>query len=212
LSPDGTEPAITKPNAIEAIKAIVSIYKNGIAPLSSTDISSFSFQAGNVAMSQDGNWAVGDLAKNYPDVKYMAQELPIPDGGDPVNCVFGGWQPCFTPTFAQSDEDTKRGALLWMEYFGSSKAMTLLYTDYGVFPTRKSTLEQIPNTNMSPQVAQFKNLMATKTRARETNVRYTDITTAFLEEMQNAIYKDVPVETAMKSADERLRSIMSKKS
>ncbi len=210
LNESGTEPAVTTPELIKAVQDISDIYnKYQIAPLATVDVSAFSFEASNVAMTQQGCWMTGYLRNQYPDLNYGVISFPLPEGGDPFNGVYGGWISFATRQFNAADEDSKNATLLWLAYYGSGKSTLTFFRDYGTLPPKQSTYtDLIDFSTLSEQEQAFLELMKTNTRARMNHPRYLDITTALMNGIQNVIYKGIDAATAMQNTDAEIRGIL----
>ena len=144
LSEDGSEVTADSPENLEALQYLQTNLQAG----------SFSFPGdvdagdgvealgtGKAAMTIEGNWLVGGMANDYPDVGYTV--VPLPEGPG------GSGTLSFTNCLAvAADSDAQDAAVDLATYLTGADAMTALTQDTGVLPSRQSLadayLQQFP--------------------------------------------------------------------
>lgn len=85
LSEDGTEVTFDSEEAMTALDLYLGMVEDGIAaPPSELDSGwgGEAFGTGRAAMAMEGNWVIGALEENYPDIQYGVVELPAGPAGE----------------------------------------------------------------------------------------------------------------------------------
>jgi multiple sugar transport system substrate-binding protein len=95
MNQDFTAAAVNSPEAAKALDLWGTIFKEGLAPTSSTgnDPVDERFPTGKAAMYVSGYWVYGWIKANYPEFleNLAVAPIPAPNAGDPLATVYGGW-------------------------------------------------------------------------------------------------------------------------
>lgn len=87
------------------------------------------------AMTIEGNWIVGALANDFPDVKYRVVELPAGPAGKGTMQFNGGWG-------IAADSQNKAAAQDFVEYMTQTEQQLKFAEAFGVMPSVKSAAEE----------------------------------------------------------------------
>ena len=119
---------------IQALKYYSDLYANGYAK-TSADVSAGwpgeAFEKGKAAMVFEGNWIVGDIKKNAPNLKYQTVELPAGPQGK-ASMVF---TVCYGVAAKGQNPDS---ATKFVNYLTGPDAMKTFTDAVGVMPARQS--------------------------------------------------------------------------
>ncbi|TDE88915.1 extracellular solute-binding protein [Occultella glacieicola] len=83
-SPDNDRATVDSPENLEALEYVQDLIGSGVAAFPSTLNTGWGGEAlgsGSAAMVVEGNWIVGAMAADFPDVRYRVVELPEGPGG-----------------------------------------------------------------------------------------------------------------------------------
>ena len=128
---------LSDPKVIEALELVDSLFKNG-STHQAKDLgfgwNGDAFGSEAAAIMIEGNWVVGHLRDNFPNVKYGTLEMPTYKG-EKSNILF-------TVGYAMNKEsNNKEDAWQFINYASGEKGMTTWTTGSGTLPTRKSVAE-----------------------------------------------------------------------
>jgi len=131
---DFTKMTVNSPEGLAAFKYWTDLYASGYAKKASDVGSNWpgeAFEKGKVAMIAEGNWLLGDVAKNAPNLKYTSSPLPTGPKGQ-ASMVF---TVCYGVAAAGKHVDV---ATQLVNYMVSTESMTKFTNDVGVMPARQS--------------------------------------------------------------------------
>ncbi|QNG36455.1 extracellular solute-binding protein [Geodermatophilaceae bacterium NBWT11] len=155
LNEDGSEVTTDSPENLEALQYVQeNLAAGSFAYPSAVDAGwgGEAFGTGKAAMTIEGNWLVGAMEADYPDVGYTV--VPLPEGPGGAGTL------SFTNCLAvAADSDAQDAAVDLATYLTSADAMTALTQDTGVLPSRQSLadayLEQFPERQAYVDGAEF---------------------------------------------------------
>ena len=142
---DNTEPTANTPEVIAGLQTVQDMMKDGSAKLSSqvdTGWGGEAFGTGKAAMTIEGNWIKGALKNDYPDVEFMAAELPEGPAGKGTLL--------FTQCWGVAAQSANQAAAVDLVNFLTTPEQQLKFTEaFGVMPSRQSAqdgyTEQFPD-------------------------------------------------------------------
>jgi len=129
-----TKMTINSPEGLAAMKAWTDLYVNGYAKTHAQLGAGWvgeAFEKGLAAMIPEGNWVVGDAAKNAPNLKYVTAPLPAGPKGQ-ATMVF---TVCYGVAAAGKNIDA---ATKFVNFLVSPDSMTSFTNALGVMPARQS--------------------------------------------------------------------------
>ncbi|WP_052356588.1 ABC transporter substrate-binding protein [Faecalimicrobium dakarense] len=128
---------LSDPKVVETLELIDSLFKNGSTKQASElgfGWNGDAFGSEASAIMLEGNWVVGHLRDNFPNVKYGTLEMPTYKG-EKSNLLF-------TVGYAMNKESkNKENAWKFINYASGEKGMTTWTTGSGTLPARKSVTE-----------------------------------------------------------------------
>lgn len=135
VAEDGTTVTANDPKNVEALDYVKSLVTEGSAKFPKdlgAGWSGEAFGKAQAAMTIEGNWLLGALSKDFPDVKYTVAELPAGPSGDKGTLVFTNcWGIAATsPNAAQAQE--------LVTYLTSAEQQLKFSTAFGVIPSISS--------------------------------------------------------------------------
>ncbi|UUV13244.1 ABC transporter substrate-binding protein [Clostridioides difficile] len=125
---------LSDPKVTEALDLVNSLYQNGSTQQASElgygwNGDAFGSEAGAIMI--EGNWVVGHLRDNFPNVKYGTLEMPTYKG-EKSNLLF-------TVGYAMNKKSkNKESAWEFIKYATGKEGMTIWTTGSGTLPSRKS--------------------------------------------------------------------------
>jgi len=132
-SDDFSKMTINSPEGLQALKFYKSLYDAGAR--TAQDVSAGwpgeAFSKGKAAMVFEGNWILGFLKEQAPNLKYQSVELPTGPKGK-ASMVF---TVCYGVSAKSANLD---GTVKFLDYLVGVEAMTKFTTDLGVLPSRSS--------------------------------------------------------------------------
>jgi multiple sugar transport system substrate-binding protein len=146
VSEDGKTVTANDPKNVEALTYVQGLWKDGTLK-TPKDLGAGwageAFGKGSAAMTIEGNWLLGSLSKDYPDVKYTVAELPAGPSGDKGTLVFTNcWG--IAATTAHPDQ-----AKAFVEAMTTKDQQLTFAKDFGVIPSIQSAeadyLTQFPD-------------------------------------------------------------------
>lgn len=100
------------------------------------------FNTEKSAFAVAGNWYIGDLVKNYPDVEFRSVRYPkIEEGYDGLYTPSGSW--AFVRSSKIEDEDKLKQVVEVMEFLTNDEASEEYYLASGAIPARKDVVDVI---------------------------------------------------------------------
>lgn len=135
---DGTEATADSEGSIAGLTEVKSLLKSG-ALVFSSDLGAGwggeAFGSGLAAMAIEGNWLVGSLSADYPDVEYVAVELPAGPAGKGTMQFTNGYG------IAEASRH-KEDAVRLVEYLTSTEQQLAFAQAFGVMPSVSSARDQ----------------------------------------------------------------------
>ena len=147
--PNFTKMTVNSPEGLAALKYWTDLYINGYAKKASDVGAGWpgeAFEKGKVAMIAEGNWVLGDIAKNAPNLKYTSVPLPVGPTGKPASMVF---TVCYGVAAVGKNV---AAATQLVNYLVSKDSMTKFTNDVGVMPARQSLRDSWLATHKDLQV------------------------------------------------------------
>lgn len=138
VSEDGTTATVDSPENLEALTFVQELLSSGAAQYPADLGAGWggeAFGTGAAAMAIEGNWLVGSLANDFPDVDY--QVVPLPEGpGGPGTLQFTN---CWG---VAAESDNKEAAIDLVEHLTSAEQQMQFAQDFGVMPSIQSVADQ----------------------------------------------------------------------
>lgn len=138
VSEDGTTATVDSPENLEALTYVQELLSSGAAQYPADLGAGWggeAFGTGAAAMAIEGNWLVGSLRNDFPDVDY--QVVPLPEGpGGPATLQFTN---CWG---IAADSDNKEAAVDLVQFLTSADQQMQFAEDFGVMPSVQSVAER----------------------------------------------------------------------
>lgn len=138
VSEDGTSATVDSPENLEALTYVQEMLSSGAAQYPADLGAGWggeAFGTGAAAMAIEGNWLVGAMANDFPDIDY--QVVPLPAG------PAGGGTLQFTNCWGiAADSDMQDQAIELVQFLTSSDQQMQFARDFGVMPSIQSVAEQ----------------------------------------------------------------------
>ena len=138
LNDDGTAPAATEPEVLEALTYVQENVAKGSFQLSNQLDAGWggeAFGTRKAAMTIEGNWIKGAMSNDYPDVDYLTAELPEGPAGK------GTLQ--FTQCWGiAADSPSQTQAVELVDALTTVEQQMAFADAFGVMPSRQSAAEQ----------------------------------------------------------------------
>jgi len=135
VSEDGTTITANDPKNVEALTYLKGLWTDGSLKVPKdlgAGWAGEAFGTGAAAMTIEGNWLLGSLAKDYPNVKYTVAELPAGPTGDKGTLVFTNcWG--IAATTAHPDQ-----AKAFVEAMTTKDQQLAFASGFGVIPSIQS--------------------------------------------------------------------------
>lgn len=142
LAEDGTTAVADSPENAEALEFVQQMLRDGVLAFPSAIDSGWggeAFGTGRAAMTIEGNWIVGALGNDFPDVPYRVVELPAGPAGQ------GTLQ--FTNCWGIATDSPNQGAAMDLVQFLTSTEQQVAFADaFGVMPSVESAAESFRQT------------------------------------------------------------------
>ncbi len=148
LVTDGNASAASDEN-VEALKYVQSMVADGSMKFAQDLDAGWAgeaFGTGKAAMTIEGNWVLGALASDYPDIDYRIAELPEGPAGPGTLTFTNCWG-------IAADSPNKAAARDMVEFLTSSEQQLAFATAFGVMPSVQSAADQWRDDN--PEAAAF---------------------------------------------------------
>lgn len=134
---DGTEATVNSAENLEALEYVQGLLADGYAAYPADVSAGWGGEAlgiGAAAMVIEGNWIVGAMTNNYPDVNYQVVELPAGTGQGTLQ---------FTNCWGiAADGANTGGAVALVDYLTSGEQQMEFATAFGVMPSVQSVSDQ----------------------------------------------------------------------
>lgn len=138
MSEDGKQVTAGSAENVEALNFVKRLLRDGSLKFPS-DLSAGwggeAFGKEAAAMTIEGNWVVGALKNDFPDVKYKVVELPAGPAGKGTMQFNGGWG-------VAADSDNKTAARELVAYLTETERQLGFSEAFGVMPSVQSAAEQ----------------------------------------------------------------------
>ena len=206
LTPDGKRSAINSPEFIEAIDFWADLYrKHKVAP-PSVPANSFGennqlFAQGVVAMVESGVWQLGVTEKINPAMKGNIRVAPMPVRKVRVAVGGGTDSLCITKTSKHVKE-----AWELLKWLSSDEAGVTVWKIHGKFPANVRAMEK-PELKNDPIVRAFQPMIEVA-RVPFKSLKYVEIINALGTMQQEVLTGAKPTVAAVKSASDRIDSIL----
>lgn len=144
---------------------------------------------------------LSDYRSQYPDkIRQVAiAALPHFAGAKPA-AVFGGWN-----LMIAKDSDKKAAAVQFLKFASSKEMQQLIYEEMGFLPAIKTAYTDTAFFNRHAELKYLRQLLESGVH-RPALVEYTKISDVLSFYINQAIRGQMPVETALQHADDRIRS------
>lgn len=137
-SSDGKTATVNSAQNIEAFNYVKKLLSDGCLKFSSdlgTGWGGEAFGKQLAAMTIEGNWIVGAMTKDYPNVKYKVVELPAGPNGKGTIQYDGGWG-------VAADSPNKAAAKDLVEFLTAPEQEMAFAKAFGVMPSVQSIADQ----------------------------------------------------------------------
>ena len=128
---EGTEATVNSPENVEALTFVRQMMKDGIAAFSSDVGAGWggeAFGKGLGAMTIEGNWIVGAMTNDFPDVDYQVVKLPAGPAGEGTLQYTNCWG-------IAAESDNVDGAVSLVEHLTSPDEQLAFAKAFGVMPS-----------------------------------------------------------------------------
>lgn len=136
LSEDG-EVVADSPENVEALEFVQQMLADGVLAYPSaidTGWGGEAFGSGRAAMTIEGNWVIGALQNDFPDVNYLVAPLPAGPGGQGTLQFTNCWG-------IAADSPDQESALDLVEFLTSTEQQLAFAEAFGVMPSVESAAE-----------------------------------------------------------------------
>ncbi|MFB9909162.1 sugar ABC transporter substrate-binding protein [Allokutzneria oryzae] len=133
VDPSGKKATVDSPQNLQALRYVQRLLRSGSTAFAKQVDSGWSGEAlgkGSAAMVIEGNWVIGALAKDYPQRKWRAVELPRGPGGKGTLAFTNCWG---IPTASKN----RQAAESLVTYLTDVSQQTTLGEGFGVIPSRR---------------------------------------------------------------------------
>lgn len=131
---DGTEATVSSPENLEALELVKQMLADGFAAYPGDVNAGWGGEAlgiGAAAMVIEGNWIIGAMTNNYPDIGYRVVELPAGPGGEGTLQFTNCWG-------IAADGDNTAGAVDLVSFLTSGEQQMTFANAFGVMPSVQS--------------------------------------------------------------------------
>lgn len=149
LNEEGTEATVNSPENVEALTFVQDMMNDGIAAYASevgAEWGGEAFGKELAAMTMEGNWIVGAMEADYPDVKYKAVPLPAGPAGEGTLQYSNCWG-------IAAESDNVDGATSLVDHLTSTEQQLAFADAFGVMPSVEKAAEQWKGEN--PDMAAY---------------------------------------------------------
>ena len=155
VADDGTTAVVDSPENAQAVEFVKQLMADGSMAFPSQIGAGWggeAFGTGAAAMTIEGNWIVGALSNDFPDVSYQVVELPAGPAGQGTLQFTNCWG-------IATDSDSHDAARDLIEFLTSTEQQMEFATAFGVMPSVQSAAdafaEQFPEQAAFVSSAQF---------------------------------------------------------
>ena len=138
VSDDGTTAIAESPENVEALEFVQQMLADGVLAFPSEIDSGWggeAFGSGRAAMTIEGNWVVGALQNDFPDVSYLVAQLPEGPAGPGTLQFTNCWG-------IAADSESQTSAMDLVEFLTSTDQQIAFAQGFGVMPSVASAQEQ----------------------------------------------------------------------
>jgi len=131
ISQDGTTAIADSPENLEALTYVQQMLVDGVLAFPSAIDSGWggeAFGSGRAAMTIEGNWIMGALRNDYPDVPFLVAELPAGPAGQGTLQFTNCWG-------IAADSPNQQAALELVEFLTSTEQQAGFAEAFGVMPS-----------------------------------------------------------------------------
>jgi multiple sugar transport system substrate-binding protein len=201
LSDDMTKVIVNTPQSVQAVQFYTDMLtKLGVSPPSTLQNDGTAnrrlFIAGTVAQYQSGQFDLGSIHAENPDIEIGVAPIPHPDG-KPTAALAGGWN-WIVPAEAKNTD----GALKLVAFLSEPQNMGY-YTD--TFPARKSAMD-LPRFQ-APELQGFK-AMLQFARQPPPHPNWIQITQLYFNHVQEILLGEATPQEAMDAAAEEIEPLL----
>lgn len=200
ISDDMTRATVNEPAAVEAVTFYTDFLKKGLSPPSTLQNDGTAnrrlFIAETVAIYQSGQFDVGSIRKENPNIDIGVMMIPHPEGKETA-AILGGWS-FIVPKDAPNPEETKR----FVEFLAQSDNMGF-FTD--TFPARVSAMAM--ERFKDPILTVFKQMLP-HGRTLPPHKNWIPITQAYFDGVQSILVGDAEPQEAMDIAAEEIQALL----
>lgn len=137
ISEDGSEAIVDSPENAEALTFVQEMLNDGILAYPQAIDAGWggeAFGSGRAAMTIEGNWIVGAMQNDYPDVEYQVVELPEGPAGKGTLQFTNCWG-------IAADSPNQEAAMDLVTYLTSTEQQVRFTEAFGVMPSVESAAE-----------------------------------------------------------------------
>lgn len=134
---DGTSAIADSPENLEALEFVQEMLTDGILAFPSqidTGWGGEAFGSGGAAMTIEGNWVIGALQNDFPDVDYLVSPLPSGPAGQGTLQFTNCWG-------VAADSPNQAAAIELIEFLTSTQQQATFAEAFGVMPSVESAGE-----------------------------------------------------------------------
>lgn len=201
ISDDQTTATVNQPEAVEAVKFYTDMYTElGVSPASTLENDGTAnrrlFIAEAVSMYQSGQFDVGSIRQENPNIDIGVMPIPHPEGVETA-AIAGGWS-LVVPAQARNPEEGK----VLLQFLARAENQAIL-TD--TFPARTSGMsaERFDN----PDLTVFRDMLPFA-RPLPAHRNWVQITQAYFDGIQRILLGDEDVQSSMDYAAEEIQALL----
>jgi len=201
ISEDMTTATVNAPEAVEAVKFYTDmLVTHQVSPPSTLQNDGTAnrrlFIAETVSMYQSGQFDIGSIRKENPNIDIGVMTIPHPEGKETA-AILGGWS-FIIPKDAKNPEEAKK----LVQFLAQSENMGF-FTD--TFPARKSAMEM--ERFQDPILANFKAMLPHGRRVPG-HKNWIPITQAYFDGIQRILLGDQEAQESMDQAAEEIQALL----
>jgi ABC-type glycerol-3-phosphate transport system substrate-binding protein len=200
ISDDGTKATLNEAAAVEAVTFYTDFLKKGLSPASTLENDGTAnrrlFIAHKVSMYQSGQFDIGSIRKESPEIDIGVMPIPHP-AGKQTAAILGGWS-LVVPSGARNPEEAKT----FVKFLARAENQGAL-TD--TFPARVSAMA-LPRFD-DPILSVFKSMLPYG-RQVPLHRNWVQIVQAYFDGVQRVLLGDEDVQTAMDGAAADIQKLL----
>jgi multiple sugar transport system substrate-binding protein len=142
ISDDGTKAIADSPENVEAVTFVQKMYQDGILQFPADIDSGWGGEAlgtGRAAMTIEGNWIVGAMQNDFPDIHYKVVPLPAGPAGQGTLQFTNCWG-------IAADSANQESAVDLVDYLTATDQQVEFARAYGVMPSVESAADDFRTT------------------------------------------------------------------